>query len=504
MTGEKWVVMAKKADFNAISEKHHIDPVIARIMVNRDVKEEDMEKYLSPSLDDLYDPHLMKDMDRAVELMTEAIDSGKKIRVVGDYDVDGITSTYILKTAIRRCGGDADHAIPHRIKDGYGINPSMVENAKDAGIDLIITCDNGIAAREAVSRAKELGLTIIVTDHHAIPFEKNEGTGEVKEILPDADAVVDPHRADCPYPFPDICGAVVAWKFVFALYEKMGIPKEEAFSFLYLAAFATIEDVMELRDENRAIVKEGLKALRNTDNAGMKALIARSGLSGMDITVYHVGFVLGPCFNASGRLDTATLGIDLLEETDAAEAAAKADALINLNEERKAMTTLGDEEALRVIEEKELFPCDVLVVYVPTIHESLAGIVAGHLKEKFYRPTFVITNDEEGNLKGSGRSIPSYSMYEKISECKDLLTKFGGHPMAAGLSLKKENLDEFRKKLNEGAGLKEEDFVRKISIDVPMPMSYPNVEFIRSMAVLEPFGNGNEKPLFAEKDVQII
>ena len=504
---EKWMVHAKKADFKGLGQKLNVDQVTARVLVNRGIPEDRMENYLHPSLSDLHDPGLLKDVKKTVGLLKNAIEKGEKIRIIGDYDIDGISSTYILHNALKRVGGKADYAIPHRIIDGYGVNPSMVEKAAAEGVRMIITCDNGIAAFSAVDRAKELGLTVIVTDHHEIPYEEVEAeTGKKlrREKLPRADAIVNPHQKDCPYPFPGICGAVVAWKLVFVLYEAFGVPEGEAYAFLWNAAFATVGDVMELRDENRAIVKLGLEDLCRTENPGMRALMDRTGLERNGITAYHVGYVLGPCFNASGRLDTAALAIELLEETDHELAAAKAAMLYDLNEERKAMTAEGEGRAFSLIEDNDMEEDPVLILYVPGLHESLAGIVAGHVKERYYRPAFVLTDTEEGMLKGSGRSIPAYPMYDRLHECEEYLTKYGGHPMAAGISLKKEDLSAFREAMMKRAALSPEDLVRKVMIDVPMPLSYISEDLVRELSLLEPFGNGNEKPCFADREVEVI
>ncbi len=496
-----WNMYAKKADFSALSEKYKIDPVVARIMVNRDVPEEEMEHYLHPSLDHLHDPHRLKDVEKAVDLLLLARDRGEKIRIIGDYDIDGINSTYILHQALKRVDAVVDYAIPHRMEDGYGMNPSMVDKAKEAGVKLIITCDNGIAAREACSRAKEYGMTVIVTDHHAIPYEEIDGVR--REVLPDADAIVNPHQADCAYPFPEICGAVVAWKLVFVLFERAGLGAEQAYDYLGNAAFATVGDIMPLRDENRSIVKLGLRAIANTTNPGLNALMERLKIDRTRLSAYHIGFLLGPCFNASGRLDTAVDAIALMEEMDPNRAIARAAELVNMNEERKALTKQGDERAFQIIEEEHLDEDHVLVVYIPELHESLAGIVAGHIKERYFRPTFVLTNAQDGGLKGSGRSIPAYSMYDKLHECEEFLSKYGGHPMAAGISMPKENLEGFRKKMNELANLTEKDMTPVVHIDVPMPLSYVTEELIHELDLLEPFGNGNEKPIFAVKHAPV-
>ena len=499
-----WVVAAKKADFKGIGESLGVDQVVARILVNRGIPVDEMAGFLHPDMSRLHEPVLMKDMDRAVFLLMQSIDAKKKIRVIGDYDIDGINATYILLKGIRRCGGEADYAIPHRITDGYGINPDMVDVAADAGVEVIITCDNGISALPAIERAKERGLTIIVTDHHQVPFEEREG--KRVELLPPADAVVDPHRSDDGYPYPEICGAVVAWKLIILLYQEYHIPVDEAMDFIENAAFATIGDIMPLLDENRVMVHFGLLAMAKTKNVGLDALITRTGIDRANLSPYHVGFVIGPCFNASGRLETADLALALLMEEDEAKAAQKAAELIAINEERKHMTVLGVEDAEGLIKTQCIHGGvldKVLVIYVPGLHESLCGIVAGRIKSSYNRPVFVLTDGESG-VKGSGRSIPAYSMFEKMNECAAHLDKFGGHPMAAGLSLKKEAVDAFREEMNARADLSDGDLEPEIVIDVPMPLSYLTFERIRGFDILEPFGNGNEKPVFADKNVPVL
>ncbi|MCR5099266.1 MAG: single-stranded-DNA-specific exonuclease RecJ [Lachnospiraceae bacterium] len=498
-----WVVTAKKADFKGLGERLGVDQVITRIMVNRGVPEDAMADFLHPDIKKLHDPILMKDMDRAVFLLMRYIDEKKKIRVIGDYDIDGINSTYILLKGIKTCGGDVDYAIPHRIEDGYGINPEMVDRAADAGVELIITCDNGISATPAIERAHERGMQIIVTDHHQIPFE--EVDGKHVEKLPSADVVVDPHRSDDDYPFSEICGAVVAWKLIILLYQEYKMPSEEAFVFLENAAFATVGDIMPLLDENRTMVHFGLQAMAKTKNPGLSALIERTGIDRSNLNAYHLGFVIGPCFNASGRLETADQALELLLEEDPLLAGKKAAELIALNDERKNQTLQGTKEAEGLVisqctHDRKLDK--VLVVYVPGLHESLCGIVAGRLKGIYNRPTFVLT-DGKNEVKGSGRSIPAYSMFEKMTECSSHLLKFGGHPMAAGLSLKKNEVDIFRQEMNERSGLSEEDLIPEVVIDVPMPISYLSFDLIRQLDILEPFGNGNEKPVFADKGVAI-
>lgn len=498
---EKWFVASKKADFCVIGARYGIDPVTARIMRNRNIIEEkDMEAYLNPKLTLLHSPHLMKDMDRLVEILQEKIQNKRHIRIIGDYDIDGVQSTYILQKGITRAGGMATAAIPDRMKDGYGINENLIEQAKKDGADTIITCDNGIAAADAIAYAKEMGLTVLVTDHHDIPYIEENGVRTYIESR--ADAIVNPKQKECEYPFDGICGAVVAFKVVQALYERCGIAEEEAMEFLENAAFATVGDVMDLVDENRIIVKYGLEQMRRTKNPGLRALIGQKEILPERLSAYHLGFVLGPCINAGGRLDTAVRALQLLLAEDDETAQTLAAELSDLNEERKKMTAEGVNEAFRLIEEQRLDRQSVMVVYLPRLHESLAGIVAGRIREQYNHPVFVMTDSTEG-IKGSGRSIEAYSMYEEMCKCRDLFTKFGGHPMAAGLSLPKEHLDAFRKRMNENASLKEEDFTVRIHIDVPMPLSYVTKELVHEWKILEPFGKGNGKPVFADKNIRV-
>lgn len=499
----KWILQRKAADYATLSAKLKVDPVIVRLMVNRGLSTyEEMEEYLHPTLNNLPDPHLFADMDEACELLMEAIDEGIKIRVVGDYDVDGIMSTYILTTALKEAGADVDYAVPHRMVDGYGINPEMVQTAFDEGIRFIITCDNGIAAAPAIDLAKELGMTFVVTDHHEVPFElAADGVTKIQQI-PHADAVVDPKRDDCNYPFKGICGAQVAWKLVDVLYEFLGIEKEKADAFLQFASIATVCDVMELKGENRSTVYHGIKAIENTDNIGLNALLARNELKGKPLSCYHLGFIIGPCLNASGRLDTAGRAIELLMETDEAKALAMANELVELNGQRKAMTQTGIDRAKEQIESSDLKNDRVLVIYIPELHESLAGIVAGRIRETYNKPVLVITDAEEG-AKGSGRSIPAYNMFEELTAVKDVFTKFGGHPMAAGVSLEKEKIDELRRRLNENCTLTEDDMQEIIKIDCDMPLSYITEGLIDSIDLLAPFGTGNSKPLFALKNIPV-
>ena len=499
---EKWVVMAKKADFQEIGKKFGIDPVIARLIRNRDVEGmDDIRSYLYGTLDDIPSPWLLKDMKKAAEILSAKIDSGAKIRIIGDYDIDGVTATYILLTGLKRLGADVDTYIPDRIKDGYGLHSQLIEKAAVDGIDTIVTCDNGIAASQEIALAKKGGMTVIVTDHHEIPYEDTE-QGRVW-IIPQADAVINPKQPGCEYPNKNICGAVVAWKLIWSLYETYGIGRDEILEFSEAAAVATVGDVMDLQGENRIIVKEGLKRLPHTENQGFQALIEANGLTGERITAYHVGFVLGPCINASGRLDTASRALSLLCTKNWDQAAKAAGDLVALNQSRKAMTEEGRDKAVDLIEQSELSKDRVLVVYLPECHESLAGIIAGRLREKYYKPVFVLTKAENG-VKGSGRSIEAYSMYEELVKCSDLLEQFGGHPMAAGLSLKEENVEIFRRRLNDLCTLTEAELTPKITIDVPMPISYLSRELTEQLSVLEPFGKANTKPLFAQKGLRVL
>ena len=498
---EKWMVAAKRADFKGIGERFGIDQVTARIIRNRDViGEKAIEKYLHGSRKDFYSPWLLKDMEKAVSILQEKIENRNRIRIIGDYDIDGVMSTYILLESLRGLGCDVDMMIPNRITDGYGINEHLIEQAWQEGRDTIITCDNGIAAVTQIRKAKDLGMTVIVTDHHEVPFEDLEGGR--KEILPPADAIVNPKQKACSYPFAGLCGAVVAMKVMEALYEKMAPEVDLVDKMLPFAGIATIGDVMDLQDENRILVKEGLQRLHHTTNLGLQELIRVNNLEPENISPYHIGFILGPCLNASGRLDTAKRALQLLLADSREEAAVLAGDLKNLNESRKEMTAQGLEKAIEQVESTSMLEDTVLVVFLPECHESLAGIIAGRLRERYHKPSFVLTRGEEG-VKGSGRSIESYSMYEKLCECKEYLTKFGGHPMAAGLSLEEENVERFRRKLNEQSGLTEEDLVEKVTIDVPMPIHYIRKNLVQELSLLEPFGKGNEKPLFAQKNLWV-
>lgn len=503
---EKWFVTMKKADFNGIAEKYQISPIIARLMRNRDViGDEAIDFYLNGTVEDLYDGLLMKDMDRAVDILREKIEEGKKIRVIGDYDIDGVNATYILQQGLAGLGADVDTDIPDRIKDGYGLNQMLIDRALEDDVDTIITCDNGIAAMNEIAYGKENGMTIVVTDHHEVPYlEENR---EKKYLLPPADAVVDPHRADCEYPFKGLCGAAVAYKLVEVLYRVSGKSEQEVEhlqeSLMENVAIATIGDVMDLVGENRVFVKKGLELLKTTKNEGLHALMQCTGVDTANLNTYHIGFVIGPCINAGGRLDTAKRALELLNASNRREAVTLAADLKELNDSRKEMTEEGVEEAVRQIESSSWKDDQVLVVYLPECHESIAGIIAGRIKERYYRPTFVLTKGETG-VKGSGRSIEAYDMFAEMSRCRELFTKFGGHKLAAGLSLEEENVEVFRKRINELADLTEEDLQMKVSIDMRLPFPYINEELIHELKILEPFGKGNGKPLFAESKLRVI
>ena len=499
---EKWVVTAKKADFQGIGRKYGIDPVIARIIRNRDITgDEAIEEYLNGTLADIPSWKLLKDIDKAVEIISGKIDAGTKMRIIGDYDIDGVTATYILLKGFKRLGANVDTYIPDRVADGYGIHDHLIKKAMEDGIDTIVTCDNGISASSQITYAKERGMTVVVTDHHEVPFTDTE-EGRTY-ILPPADAIINPKQADCTYPNKNICGAVVAMKLVFALYEKYRLPEEEKEDFLEPAAIATVGDIMDLQGENRILVKEGLARLPFTKNKGLKALIRAIGLEDQKITSYDIGFRLGPCINASGRLDTAMRSLALLQSEDEEEAAKLAGDLKALNDSRKALTEKGTEEAYKLIESSDLKNDRVMVVFLPECHESLAGIIAGRIREKYHKPTFVLTRGEK-SLKGSGRSTENYSMYEELVKCDSLLVQYGGHPMAAGLSIEEENVEKFRQTLNDNCTLTEEDMIPKIVIDVPMPISYINEELVEQLSILEPFGKGNTKPLFAQKNLRVL
>ena len=497
---EKWYVAAKRADFQAIGEKFHIDQVIARIIRNRDVVgDEAIDEYLNGTLEHLHSPELLNGCREAADLLLKKIEQKKKIRIIGDYDIDGVNATYILYRGLRRLGARVDYEIPDRMKDGYGLNIHLVELARGEGADTILTCDNGITALEQTEYARKLGMTMIITDHHEPLYEEKEGEKIWK--LPRADVLIDPKLESCRYPFKKLCGAAVAWKLIQMLYQISGLDPM-ALEFLPFAAIATVGDVMDLEGENRIMVKWGLKALEETKNPGLRALIRETGLEGSSLSAYHIGFVIGPCINASGRLDTAKRSLRLLLAEDEAEARELAVELKQLNDERKDLTARGVEQAVMKIEHTPLGKDRVLVVYLPGCHESIAGIIAGRIREKYHKPVFVLT-DGADCVKGSGRSIEAYSMFDEMVKCQDLFLKFGGHPMAAGLSLPGDKVEEFRRRINEACTLTEEDFVEKVMIDVPMPIDYITEELIGQLSLLEPFGKGNTKPLFAERDLKI-
>ena len=499
---EKWTVLRKGADFQKIAEKFQIHPIIARLIRNRDiVGDEHIDFYLNGTIGDLHDGMLMQDMDKAVDILMEKIHEGRKIRVIGDYDIDGINATYILLEGLRVLGGDVDVDIPDRMKDGYGLNKNLIDHAYEDNVDTIITCDNGIAASEEIAYGKRLGITIIVTDHHEVPYE--ESGEEKRYILPQADAVIDPKRSDCMYPFKDLCGAAVAYKVVEALFETMGRDIEDVDYLMENVAIATVGDVMDLVGENRIFVKQGLEMLKYTQNLGLKALMECTKVDVEELSAYHIGFILGPCLNASGRLDTAKRALELLCAKDKMNADILAGDLKALNDNRKDMTAIAVEDAVGIVEHTDIKYDDVLVIYLPNCHESLAGIVAGRIRERYYKPSFILTKGEEG-VKGSGRSIEGFHMYEELNKCKAILTKFGGHKLAAGLSLPEENIEEFRRMLNENARLTEDDLTPKVSIDMQLPFSYLNEELIEQLEYLAPFGKGNTKPVFVEKDLEII
>ena len=496
---QNWVVTAKRADFQAIAQKFGIDPVTARLIRNRDaVTEEEIRKYLYGGAEALYDPELMKGIPEAAGLVLEELRAGGQIRVIGDYDIDGVCASYILQQGMffveqhLQAQASVDVRIPDRIRDGYGLNPSLVQQAIADGKTMIVTCDNGIAAAEAVALAKEAGIRVIVTDHHEIP-----------KLLPQADVVIDPKQEDCPYPFKGLCGAAVAWKLVQELYRKAGMPESEANEFLDIVGIATVGDVMDLCDENRILVREGLRRLHRTTRPGLLELIAQNGLEKEQIDVYHIGFILGPCLNAGGRLDTALRALSLLCAATRQEAAGTAAELIALNARRKELTAQGVEKAIQIVDQSGIGKDRVLVVYLPECHESLAGIIAGRLREHYGKPSFVLTKGEEC-VKGSGRSIEAYSMFEELQSCEDILIRFGGHPMAAGLSLEEKQVDHFRQQINAACTLTEKDLCPKITIDVPMPVSYLRMDLIREFDLLRPFGKGNPRPLFAQKDMRVL
>ena len=499
---ERWVLLRKGADFEAIGKKYQISPRLACLIRNRDViGEEAVDRYLNGTISDLYDGMLMKDMDKAIDILKEKILEDKKIRVIGDYDIDGVNATYILLEGLERLGADVDSDIPDRISDGYGLNRHLVERAYEAGVDTLITCDNGIAAADEIAYGKEMGMTVIVTDHHEVPFDEQDG--EKRYRIPPADAVMDPKQPDCLYPFKGLCGAAVAYKMMEALWESMGKDSADLDDLIENVAIATIGDVMDLEDENRIFVKEGLQMLRRTKNPGLKALIECTGIDKNSLNSYHIGFVLGPCINASGRLDTAKRALELLRAGTQKEADILAGDLKALNDSRKDMTEEAVKQAEEQVEATTISKDKVLVVYLPDCHESLAGIVAGRIRENYYKPVFVLTDAEEG-VKGSGRSIDGYHMYEELNKCKELLTKFGGHRLAAGLSLPKENVGKFREMLNKNCTLTEEEMKEKVTIDMEMPFGCVTEGLVKELELLEPFGKGNTKPVFAARDVTLL
>ncbi len=504
---KKWVVLAKGADFNQIADKFGISPYLARIIRNRDaVTDDEIDAFLNAGIDKMHDPALLKDMQNACVILEDAIEAQIPIRIVGDYDIDGVCASYILRRGIESAGGIVDVRLPERVRDGYGINENIIRSANLDGIELLITCDNGIAAADEIELALSLGMSVIVTDHHEVPY--TEENGQKKYRIPAADAVIDPKRPDCEYPFEGICGAMVAYKLISCLYDNTEIGstvsdrKKLLEEFLSFAAFATVGDLMELRDENRIAVKYGLEILRHTGNVGMQALIEATGTDSKNISAYHIGFILGPCVNASGRLETADAALELFLESDRDRALAKAKELVKLNESRKNMTIAFANKAIAIAEEK--YGDDkVLVIYMPECHESLAGIVAGRLRENLGKPSIVLTDDAEGNIKGSGRSTEAYPMYDELCKVSDLFTKFGGHKMAAGMSLPAGSADELRRRLNEACTLTDEDLVEKMKIDIPLPVGYVTMDLVNELSRLEPFGISNPRPLFAQKDVPV-
>ena len=501
MSNEKWLLRNRKVDLKAMSDKYKISQLLCKLMVNRDITDDNIiNSYINPVYENLHSPKTMKDIALAVDIIKRKIQENKKIRIIGDYDVDGIISVFILYTALKECGANVDYEIPDRIKDGYGINENIVKTAYDEDVDTIITCDNGISAIDQIQYAKNLGLTVIVTDHHDVPFVEENGVRTF--ISSQADAIINPKQIECEYEFKSICGAGVAFKLMEVLYEELGMNKEECYKLIEFVAIATVCDVVDLIDENRIFVKNGLNMLNNTTNIGIKALKKASGLEDKEITAYHLGFVIGPCLNASGRLDSAKKGLELLLMENYEEAENLAQEIVDLNDARKKMTKEGVDRAINIIDSTEINNDKILVVYIPDIHESLAGIVAGRIKEKYNKPTIILTKSEEG-VKGSARSIEEYNMFEGLLACKELLDKFGGHPMAAGLSLQEDKVDELRKELNNKCKLTDEDLTRKIMIDASLPLEYLNINLIKELDVLEPFGKGNAKPVFGVRDVKV-
>ena len=499
---EKWVEAPRITGNEELARKFSVSPMAMRLIRSRaGMSEEEVREYLCGTIDELADPYLMKGMRNAVSLLQEKIRQGFRIRIIGDYDIDGVNATHILITALRRIGAAADTVIPDRLKDGYGVNEHLIQDAKDAGVDTIVTCDNGIAAAKEIAFAKELGMTVIVTDHHDIPYREEEDGSRIV-MLPPADVIINPKQEDCPYPFKKLCGAAVAWRLAEALYIEAGISREEFLDLAEFAAVATVGDIMDLTGENRILVKYGLRRLEQTKNSGYRALIAVNGLEGKKLTAYHIGFVIGPCINASGRLDTAKRALRLLGAESKAEAEELAGDLKALNDSRKDLTVKGTREAIELIEETDLKQDRVLVVYLPDCHESLAGIIAGRIRERYYKPCFVLTDAEDG-VKGSGRSIPGYHMFDEMTKVRELFTKYGGHPMAAGLSLKSENVEPFRQAINENCRLTEEELTPCLNYDAVLPLCYAGEQIIRELELLEPFGKANEKPLFAAANLKV-
>ena len=501
MSNEKWMLKNLKLDLKSMSDKYKISQLLCKLMVNRNITDENIiNSYINPVYENLYSPKDMKDINLAVEIILSKIKENKKIRIIGDYDVDGIISVFILYTSLKECGANIDYEIPDRVKDGYGINENIVKVAYDEGVDTIITCDNGISAIEQIKYAKDLGLSVIVTDHHDVPFTEEDGVRTF--ISSQADAIINPKQIECGYKFKSICGAGVAFKLIEALYEKLGKDKYECYKLIEFVAIATVCDVVDLIDENRIFVKNGLKMLMNTKNIGIKALKKACGLENKEITAYHLGFVIGPCLNASGRLDSAKKGLELLLIENEEDAYNLAKEIVDLNDARKNMTKEGVDRAINIIDSTDINNDKILVVYIPDIHESLAGIVAGRIKERYNKPTIILTKSEEG-VKGSARSIEEYNMFEGLLSCKELLDKFGGHPMAAGLSLQEDKIDKLRKELNNKCELTDEDLTRKIVIDASLPLEYLNLHLIEELNILEPFGKGNSKPVFGVKNIKI-
>lgn len=502
MIRESWILRNRNVSLDEISSKYNISKIVSKLIVNRDiVTDEEIERYINTSYEMLYNPESMKDMKLAVKILKNKINNGAKIRIIGDYDVDGVISVFILYKALKMAGANVDFEIPDRIKDGYGINKNIIDEAYREGIDTIVTCDNGIAAIEQIKYAKQLGLTVIVTDHHDIPFV--EENGQRKFISSEADAIINPKQIDCNYKFKKICGAGVAFKLIEALFKELNIDKSESYKLIEFVAIATVCDVVDLIDENRVFVKKGLELLNNTDNIGLKALKKNNNLGDIKITSYHLGFVIGPCINASGRLDSAKKGLELLlcDNEDKADVLAKE--IVELNNQRKDMTKSGVEKAIEIIENTEIGKDRILVIYINNIHESIAGIIAGRIKEKYNKPTIILTKSEDG-VKGSARSIEEYNLFEGLMECKSILDKFGGHPMAAGMSLSEKNVDNLRRMLNEKCKLTDDDLIKKIKIDLAVGLGQLNTSVVEELNILEPFGNGNTKPVFGVKNVKIL